>query len=171
MYRGPPTAETGNTFTTSAPAATAVRISVGVRAPGMVTRPRALAWPMRAGSVWGETMKSAPASAAAWTSAGVRTVPTPRAIWARAARSAWARTRSKQPGVLAVTSTARSPASRTPPKMAAARSRSGWRTTPTRVASRRVRRVVVDRSAMPLTLSGARGCREGGAPLHIPTPP
>ena len=59
---GPPTEEAGNTFTTSAPAASAARTSVGVSAPSISTAPAARHGAASDASIQGATMKRAPAA-------------------------------------------------------------------------------------------------------------
>ena len=72
-----PTTSAGNTFTMSAPASQAARISVGVNAPGMTSLSYRRHRRITSRFTVGETMNSAPASRAARHVSGSSTVPAP----------------------------------------------------------------------------------------------
>ncbi|MCY1371028.1 hypothetical protein D9M69_581550 [compost metagenome] len=72
-----PRASAGNILSTSAPAASAAKASVGVATPGAQARPAALAARITAGSPCGITTSCPPASAILAQDSGLSTVPAP----------------------------------------------------------------------------------------------
>ncbi|MDT4840560.1 hypothetical protein FQZ97_743870 [compost metagenome] len=110
-----PIASAGNSFSASAPAASAANASVGVATPGMQSMPAALAARMTSVSAWGMTIRRPPAAAISQTCSARVTVPAPTRY--RSPR-AWLRLRmlSSGRGELSGTSSMRKPASaRAPP--------------------------------------------------------
>ena len=72
-----PASSAGNSFSPSAPAASAAKPSVGVTIPGVQTMPSALAARITAASACGMTMTPAPASRTACAASTEVTVPAP----------------------------------------------------------------------------------------------
>ena len=109
MYCGP-SMVAGKTFTMSAPASCAARISVGEKQPGMAGTPRSWQAPMTSGRKTGPTTNVAPASMTARAVATSVTVPAPRRNPSGSV-GASARIISTARGTVIVTSSARTPPS------------------------------------------------------------
>ena len=93
----------GNILTSPAPSRLAVRISLGVAAPGMTPRSRSTDQVITSGFTSGATMNWAPAATAASAKSTVVTVPAPMVILPAMSRRK-AAIMSSNPAVLAVTS-------------------------------------------------------------------
>ena len=103
-FRWPgPNWSAGNTLTIVAPSFQAVKISVGVMAPGITGTPASTQARMTSGKTTGVTMKLAPASRADRSSSIEVTVPAPT-LPRSPMRSRVRRIRSAAPGLLRVTS-------------------------------------------------------------------
>ena len=72
-----PSTLAGKNLSADAPIRSANRASVGVKTPGIVTRPSSLACPMTSSSMFGLTINRPPALATLRTSAAESTVPAP----------------------------------------------------------------------------------------------
>jgi hypothetical protein len=112
MCPGPPAEDAGKIFTTSAPACSAARTSVGVSAPSISAAPASAQASVRLGSIQGATMKRAPASRQRRAVRSSGTVPAPMI---RVGSAASSRISAGASGMVMVISKMRMPASRSQP--------------------------------------------------------